>query len=282
MPYLFLFLIFLFGAAVGSFVAVIASRYNTGLSFFRGRSICFSCSAALGKKDLVPVFSFVFLLGRCRHCGSKIPAGLFVTEILMGALSVLAAFQSGFFASFSSSMLATSYWLPATSYFLLLSIFAVILLISIYDLKHFIIPDSFLVCLFTLSLFYNFLLATSYWLLAANLAVGLALALPFLLIFLVSRGTWFGLGDVKYIAVVGFFLGFSAGLSAVVLSFWIGALFSIIALSLRKLTHSIGLPLLQNNLTIKSEIPFGPFISVGLIASFYFSLDLFHINELFF
>ena len=61
MQYFFGILVFLFGAALGSFVAVIAGRHNTGLSFLKGRSICFSCGAKLEKKDLVPIFSFLFL-----------------------------------------------------------------------------------------------------------------------------------------------------------------------------------------------------------------------------
>jgi leader peptidase (prepilin peptidase)/N-methyltransferase len=175
------------------------------------------------------------------------------------------------------------------NFILITAIFSVILLISIYDLKHFIIPDSFLISLFILSFIYisflpsfNFslLLTTNYLLLP--FASGIVLAIPFLLIFLISKGTWFGLGDVKYIAVLGFFLGFSQGLSAVVLSFWIGAAFSLLALSLKRLMPHINLPSFQNNLTIKSEIPFGPFLSLGIIISFCLSLDLFQIHALFF
>lgn len=275
MSYFFLFLIFLFGAALGSFILVIANRYNTGLPFLRGRSICFSCNTQLQNKDLIPIFSFLSLGGKCRYCQSKIPKETILIEILMGILSVLAAFKSGFIFQDFSLMLATSY-------LLLTFIFAVILLISIYDLKHFIIPDSFLISFFILSVLYSFssILHNSYFIIQ-NIFSSLILTLPFLLIFLVSRGTWFGFGDVKYIAVLGFFMGFVQGLSAVVLAFWVGAAFSLLALLLKKVAPHINLPLLKNNLTIKSEIPFGPFISIGIIISFYFSLDLLKIHELF-
>jgi leader peptidase (prepilin peptidase)/N-methyltransferase len=273
MQYFFGILIFLFGSAVGSFVAVIANRFNTGLSFFKGRSICFSCNTQLQKKDLFPIFSFLFLKGKCRHCQSKIPKETIFVEILMGIFSVLAALKSGFFISDFSLLLTTDY-------LLLTSIFGVILLISIYDLKHFIIPDSFLISFFVLSLLSFLILHNSYFIIPSIIS-GVVLALPFLLIFLVSKGTWFGFGDVKYIAVLGFFLGFSQGLSAIVLSFWIGAAFSLVAISLKRLTPHINLPLLRNNLTIKSEIPFGPFLSLGIIISFCLSLDLFQINALF-
>jgi leader peptidase (prepilin peptidase) / N-methyltransferase len=284
MQYILGVIIFLFGSALGSFIAVIANRYNTGMSFLRGRSVCFSCNHELASKDLVPLLSFLSLGGKCRYCASKIPKETLMIEILMGILSILAALKLDFvFKDFSLLLTA--------NYLLLTAIFAAILLISIYDLKHFIIPDSFLISLFILSLLHNSLFiihnSSSFSYLILNtypiilsLASGLILALPFLLIFLISKGTWFGFGDVKYIAVLGFFLGFVQGLSAVILSFWVGAAFSLVVLSLKKLTPRINLPLLKNNLTIKSEIPFGPFLSIGIIISFCLSLDLFQINAL--
>jgi prepilin signal peptidase PulO-like enzyme (type II secretory pathway) len=281
MQYIFGIIIFLFGAALGSFVSVIANRYNTGLSFLKGRSVCFSCNTQLQNKDLVPIFSFLSLKGKCRYCQSKISKETIIVELLMGVLSVLAALKSGLFS------LRLGAWSLESeiSYLLITIIFAVILLISVYDLKHFIIPDSFLVSFFIFSLIYLFIfnfpiLHTSYFILQ-NLLSGLVLALPFFLIFIISKGTWFGFGDVKYILALGFLLGFIQGLSAVVLSFWIGAAFSIIILVFKKIVPSMNLPLLKNNLTIKSEIPFGPFLSLGVIISFCLSLDLFQIHELF-
>jgi len=275
MQYFFLTLIFLFGAALGSFIAVIADRYNTGLPFFKGRSICFSCNTQLQNKNLIPVFSFLFLRGRCRYCQSKIPKEAFFVEIIMGALSLLAALKSGFLIS-DFSLLSAVYYL------LLTAVFATILLISVYDLKHFIIPDSFLISLsvfsfLCLSIFPSF----NFSFIFPNLLSAIVLALPFLLIFLISKGAWFGFGDVKYILVLGFLLGFVQGLSAIVLSFWIGAVFSLLAFSLRCLKPHIKLPLLRNNFTIKSEIPFGPFLSLGTIISFYLNADLFQIHSLF-
>src|SRR3989344_972426 len=257
MQYIFGLVVFLFGAALGSFILVIVNRYNTGLPFFKGRSICFSCNVQLKNKDLFPIFSFLFLRGRCRYCESKISRETLIVEVLMGFLSVIAALKSGFFG-FDFSLLLI------TNYLLLTTIFATILLISIYDLKHFIIINS--------------VSPISYF---VSLISGIILALPFLLIFIGSKGRWLGFGDVKYILVLGFFLGFVEGLSAVILSFWIGAVFSLIALSLKYLKLHLNLPLLNNNFTIKSEIPFGPFLSTGIIISFYFNLDIFKIHEFF-
>jgi prepilin signal peptidase PulO-like enzyme (type II secretory pathway) len=282
MVYLSIIFLFLFGAAIGSFVAVVANRHNTGLSFWRGRSFCFSCNTELTRSDLVPIFSFLFLKGKCRYCESKIPRETLVAELLMGALSVLAFLKAGLVNSLELGAWSLE---GAVSYLLLVMVFAVILLISIYDLKHFIIPDSFLITLFLLttlhvliSSFYSSVSLSSQ--LSALSLSALVLAFPFLLIFLISRGRWLGFGDVKYIAVIGFFLGIVEGLSAVILAFWIGAVFSVGVLMLKKIRSHINLPMLSNNLTIKSEIPFGPFLSAGILISFYFSLDLFQVRSL--
>ena len=283
MLYLFGILIFLLGACLGSFITVIANRYNTGLSFWKGRSFCFTCNTELKTKDLFPLFSFLFLKGRCRYCESKIPKETFVIEILMGVLSVVAAFKSGLVSLELGAMTVEI----VLGYFLITAIFAVILLISVYDLKHFIIPDSFLITFLISSFLYLFVSHSDFFSLSIfqssmfhSFLSGIALTIPFLFLFLISKGTWLGFGDVKYIVVLGFFLGFVQGLSAVILAFWIGAAFSILALLFQKLNAHIRLPLLKNHLTIKSEIPFGPFLSLGIILSFYFNADIFQIHSL--
>ncbi len=275
MEYLYIGIIFLFGAIIGSFINVIADRYNTGLSFLKGRSFCFSCSKPLSKRDLFPIFSFLFLRGKCRHCKAKIPNTVFVVEVLMGLFTVLAAIKSGFLGHGFPLFLDFSHLLLFVNFLILTSIFGTILLLSIYDLRHFIIPDSFLIAFFVLSIGYKFL-NSNFYQIGFDLVAGIVLLLPFLIIFMVSKGRWIGFGDVKYIFFMGFFLGISAGVSAVVLSFWIGAFISLSILFFKKM----GLLNRFNNLTIKSEIPFGPFLSLGVIIGFCLGLDLFQIKNL--
>lgn len=279
MEYILGIVVFFFGSAIGSFILVISERYNTGLNFFKGRSVCFSCGEKLIKKDLFPVFSFLFLKGRCRYCGSKIPASAFWTEIIMGLLSLLAAFKVGFLGGDFSIF-------QSLNYLIISSIFAILLLITIYDLKHFIIPDSFLIILFVLSFIYILIFNLPNSFVHAGLSIfqsflsGVMVTLPFLTLFIVSRGRWLGFGDVKYILVLGFMLGLSSGLSAVILAFWIGAVFSVFIISLKKILPKLSLPIVKNNLTIKSEIPFGPFLSLGAVINIYFDLDIFKINDI--
>ena len=62
----------LLGAVFGSFINCMAYRLAHGQSVMKGRSRCTSCGHELGAADLVPVFSYVFLRGKCRYCGEKL------------------------------------------------------------------------------------------------------------------------------------------------------------------------------------------------------------------
>lgn len=171
----------------------------------------------------------------------------------MGTASLLIAYKVGL----------------SINFLILNSIFAILLLIAVYDLKHFIIPNSFLWILGFLSLlFVGFDSGFNLMLLLQNFISGLVLALPFLILFLISQGRWIGLGDVKYIVVIGFLLGLANGVSAILLAFWIAAGFALFLLFI-----------IRKNLTMKSEVPFGPFLSLGVGLGLFFGLDILHLND---
>ena len=69
---------------MGSFLNVVIVRFNTGLSFTKGRSMCFSCGKSLGFFELIPLVSFVVQGGRCRGCKSKLSPQYFLVELLTG------------------------------------------------------------------------------------------------------------------------------------------------------------------------------------------------------
>lgn len=75
---------FLLGCCLGSFADCLAMRLLSGESALAGRSHCDSCGHVLSAPDLVPLFSWLFLKGRCRYCGAKVPAECFFTELLAG------------------------------------------------------------------------------------------------------------------------------------------------------------------------------------------------------
>ena len=81
---------FLLGAALFSFMNVVAWRLPRGKNPLTGRSFCPQCGAALTAGDLVPVFSWLFLRGRCRHCRAPIPVRYLLVELLGGVLLSIA------------------------------------------------------------------------------------------------------------------------------------------------------------------------------------------------
>ncbi len=91
-----LFVGMLIGLTLGSFTTMLAHRLPRRLSIVTPRSHCPLCQTTLGVPDLVPVFSWVFLRGRCRHCQAKIPARYPIIEIITTLLISIAFGVIGF------------------------------------------------------------------------------------------------------------------------------------------------------------------------------------------
>ena len=81
--------LFIFGLVVGSFLNCIIYRLEQGKSFLKGRSFCPNCQRQLSWQDLIPVFSFLILGGKCRYCQQKISFQYPLVELATGSLFVL-------------------------------------------------------------------------------------------------------------------------------------------------------------------------------------------------
>ncbi len=264
---LFLYLlIFIFGAIIGSFLNCLIYRLERGESFIGGRSHCPHCGHTLAWNDLIPIVSFFLLKGRCRYCHQKISLQYPLVEFATGLLFALIFWQG--------SGLLLGPRLLGSIYYWIISSFLII--IFVYDLKHYLIPDKIVypaaaISLLFISLYLLFqghipsavsqagspLSVFGYSLLSAFGASAF-----FLAIVLVSGEKWMGWGDVKLAFLMGLFLGWPRILAALFLAFFFGSL--------------VGLALvLLNKKTMKSEIPFGPFLVAGTILSMFFSLGLF-------
>lgn len=249
---------FIFGTLIGSFLNVVVLRFDTGVSISRGRSKCFSCGKALSWRELVPVLSFLSQRGRCAGCGSRISWQYPLVE-LAGGSAALAAYL---FAFPSDDMLGmAAFALSAALLFFYIAI-------AVYDIRHKIIPDEFsygaaLVALALVGVDW----AVYGYLDLARLAAGPALFAFFGLFWLASRGRSMGLGDAKLALSVGWALGLWGGIAAVLLSFWIGAVSMLLAMAIQRARSKGGLGM-------KSEIPFGPFIILGFLVSFFFRVDI--------
>lgn len=259
----------LFGLVVGSFMNVFILRYGTGRGV-GGRSKCFSCGHTLSSADLVPLFSYIFLRGRCRYCKSRISPQYFVVE-LFSALILLAvayAIRADLFFGWQQLLMLVF----ASGFFLCL------LAISVYDMRHKMIPDGMLLGAGVFALA-NFAVVTS--LLGSDnllltivfrLLSGVALALPFFLVWFFSKGRWMGFADWKLAFVVGLFLGFDIGLSAVILAFWIGAFTAVSFIFLGRFDWFGRIMPFISGLSGKSEMPFGPFLAIGAFLAYYFAI----------
>lgn len=263
---------FIFGAIIGSFLNVVILRYNTG-GALGGRSGCMSCGKQLVWYELFPIVSFLFLKGRCSRCKSKISWQYPLVEGLTGIL-----FAAVFLTFFKQG---TPFDIFQTIYYLFLM--AILVVIAVYDIRHTIIPDGF-VYTFIVASFVHLLFIYPPVLLIhfpylLDLLAGPLLFVSFYLLWLVSKGTWMGFGDAKLVLGIGLALGFSDGISAVVFAFWIGAIISIIYLILGKLlksnaVHKVYLPSHLKHLTIKSEIPFAPYLILGMLIVLFFDISL--------
>ena len=270
MEYFFYFFVFIFGAIIGSFLNVVLYRHNTQLTLL-GRSFCFSCNRQLTWRELFPIASYVALRGKCCFCKSKIASQYSMVEAAMGFLSVLLFWKLGGLAVFTDKVYSVGGvdWMWLFSALTLLVIFALLLLIAVYDLKHKIIPDTFSYSFAAVAFLRLLFLpgAFPFTLTVWDLFAGVILAAPFAFLWVVSQGKWMGWGDVKLALGIGWFLGLKAGLIAIVLAFWTGAIFGIFLILFGKLQKT---PLFGHRVSMKSEVPFAPFLILGLLLAFFF------------
>ena len=251
-------IVFIFGTFIGSFLNCVIYRIENNLSFLKGRSFCPHCKHKLGFFDLFPIFSFIFLKAKCRYCGKKISIQYPLIEIITGLVFILILnFQFGY-SEFSILNLLTSI---RFLYLLIASSFLIILFV--YDLKHYIIPDKVIYPLIGITFFYQLIYNfqannSSFWsfLLSAFGAAGF-----FFLIWLFSKGKCMGFGDVNLAFFMGLFLGWPNILVALFSAFFIGAIIGIglIVLGKKKL---------------KSQIPFGPFLITGTFLALFWVQNL--------
>lgn len=266
------FFFFVLGSIIGSFLNVVLFRFNTGRTI-GGRSKCFSCRRTLQAIDLVPVLSYVVFGGRCRTCRSHVSFQYPLVELLTALLFV------GSYALYAPLLVIN----PALFFFKIsisLIVMSLLVLITVYDIKHKIIPDLFAYTFAAVSFLALFVHITpnGYLILhmpaVQELLAGVLLAFPFYFLWLVSRGAWMGLGDAKLALGIGWFLGLAKGATAIVYSFWIGAFVSLMILAFQYTA------LRSQKLTMKSEIPFAPFLILGLLIVYFFGYNMFSILEI--
>ncbi len=128
MEYVITIFAFLFGMVFGSFFNVVGLRVPLKMSISYPPSHCTHCMHRLSALDLIPVFSYVFLKGKCRYCGEKVSPIYMVTELFTGILFAFAYWMIGFTPELIVALLFIS----------------LLAIIVVSDIAYMIIPDKVL------------------------------------------------------------------------------------------------------------------------------------------
>jgi leader peptidase (prepilin peptidase)/N-methyltransferase len=240
---------FAFGASWGSFLNVLIHRTAIKEEIIFKPSHCPHCGRKIARSDLVPIFSFLILRGRCRLCGNKISFQYPLVELAAGILFLFVV-RHFFVVNIltTGGLIAATYWIIVGS---------LLIVIFVYDLKHYLIPDKFNFLLIGVSIVYMLIYGVlnfgnePFGALALNrLGAALAGAAFFLILFLVTRGRGMGLGDAKLALAMGLILGWPHIVVGVFGAFFAAALVSVYLMIFK-------------GKGLKSKVPFGPFLVAG-------------------
>lgn len=241
---LMLVFIFIFGTIIGSFLNVCILRIPKGETIVTVPSHCMSCGYHLKWYDNIPLFSYIFLRGRCRKCGEHISIQYPIIEAINGIAYVLIFLWFGDFEYFNYLT-----FINAGIYSLL---FSALLVLTVIDWRTFEIPVGINIFILVLGIGHLFLDLDN-WL---TYVIGLfAVSVPLLLILLISKGRAIGGGDVKLMGAAGLLLGWKHILLAFVIGCIIGSIIHIIRMKVSGEGKVLAM---------------GPYLSVGIMIAVFF------------
>lgn len=241
--YAFVALVGILGAVVGSFLNAAEWRFGTGQTVARGkngweRSRCRSCSATLQPAELIPVFSFLFLRGRCRTCKQRISWQYPLVEAAAAALFAFTALQFG--ASLETIVYAM--------------FISILLFLFLVDLKYHVLPDA--VTLPAVVTAVAWVILQRHDVTDSIIGAGIAGGF-FALQYVFSRGRWIGAGDIRLGILMGILLGWEKTLLALFIAYVCGALVASVLLALGRAKRT-------------TRLPFGTFLTVATAAAIFF------------
>lgn len=235
-------IIFLFGITLGSFFNVVGLRVPKKIPFTNDRSNCPSCRKQLSWYELIPLLSFLLQRAKCRNCRQKISPIYPITELLTGLLFVLSYYIIGFEMELITALLLIS----------------MLMIILVSDITYMLIPNKILLFFLPLFIIMRIIQPLEPW--WSSVVGGGGAFLLLAIIILVSKGGM-GAGDMKLFGLLGIVLG----LGKVLLTFFLASLLgAVVGLFL------LGFKIIER----KQPIPFGPYIIVATIISYFYG-DLF-------
>jgi leader peptidase (prepilin peptidase)/N-methyltransferase len=242
----------LVGIAIGSFLNVCIDRLPLHKSLVSPPSHCDACGRRLGLLDLVPIFSYLFLRGRCRYCRAHIPIRVLIVEVCAGLFFFLAFWRYGLSAQFG----VTVFWC------------CVFLVIIFIDWERQLILNRItypaaviaIVILAVHTYVSGATLLPPQSTLINGLISGAALFVFFVLIILIRPGAM-GMGDAKLVALIGFVSGFPLVVFSMMIGIVIGGIVAVILLATGKKKR-------------EDVIPYGAFLGIGPIIALIFAPEI--------
>lgn len=238
---------FLFGLVIGSFLNVCIYRIPLKKSLIMPPSSCPYCGEHIRFYDNLPVISYLILLGRCRKCHQKIPIQYPLVELITGLLSV------SLVARYGINVHSVLFFLFCAS----------LIVISFIDLRHQIIPDVITLPGIVIGVAFSVFSGHISWLdsLIGVLAGGGGLYLIAVAFERLTGKEGMGGGDVKFLAMIGAWMGWKALPFVILFSSLVGIILG-------------GGSLLLSRQGLQAKIPFGPFLALGALAYFFFGKEL--------
>lgn len=247
-------LLFLLGLCLGSFINALVWRLRHKRDWIKERSECVHCGHVLAAKDLIPVFSWVSLRGKCRYCGKPIDDTPLTEAITAGLFGISYAAWPEPLGGVG--LVAFLVWLP---------LLTILIALALYDLRYMLLPNRLVaaaaVVVISYTVFRTLTGGDTGYLLDAGFGL-LAFGGLFYALFQISRGKWIGGGDVKLGFVLGAWLAdYRLSLLAIFVASFIGTLY-VCLLAIRK------------KVSLTSRLPFGPLLIMGAISMTLFGARL--------
>jgi leader peptidase (prepilin peptidase)/N-methyltransferase len=230
---------FLLGAVMGSFFNVVIYRLPKSISIIRPPSHCPGCGKKIKWQDNIPIISYIILNGKCRKCDFKIPVTYLVVETLSAFLFLYSYLRYGLSLDFLTFLVFVSLLIP----------------ISFIDLQTTFIPDTLSISGIVIGLAVSF----TRGIVVISLMGAVVGAVLISIIIIVGRIAYkqevMGFGDIKLAAMLGAFLGWGSLLLAIMFSSILGSIYGLIQIK-------------RGKLSMKSQIPYGPFLAIGGVIAF--------------
>lgn len=256
MEYTIAGLLFILGACVGSFLNVVILRFGFSEKPSK-RSQCAQCNATLRPRDLIPIVSYLALRGRCARCGSALTPQYPIVEVLLGALFVL-------------TFVVTQSPFDPLLFIATAGFWTAMLGLVVYDIRHTLVPLPFVYALFAFAAVrvLEVMIVYQSFMPLADALIGAAVCGAFFaFITLATAGKGMGIGDAYIAAAIGAMFGLTIGVVAGVFAVWIGALFGLSLIATQWVFKQLAHKGVHRRVTLKSEIPFAPFLALGALVA---------------